>query len=176
MGLLPAEALDVKSHEQGLEIRVETVQPERLVPPLRVAEAVERAVAGLRLAGGFFRKGQAGEHLEVEGGILQRREPRDPEIGHRLGEPAGPVGRLTAAQRDGTGILLSARGGRQDEEQRRRGRPAGEASHSAMLSRENSRLGGPAAKNAGVKIRPYGPSDGSPFPASTAARRARPTE
>ena len=113
--LFPPETLDEKRRELLPEIRIQAFELERLLHPLGVAEPVEGGVAGVGLAGGVLGEREAGEDFEVTGRVLERGETRDSEVIGRFPEASGPIGRLALSERRRPGVLLSPRGGHQDE-------------------------------------------------------------
>ena len=119
----PGQRLEV-DHSQGKlritthglpEVRIQAFELERLVQPLGLAEPVEGGVAGLGLAGGVLSECEPGEDFEVLGRVFEGGEARDAEAVGRVREASGPVGRLALLKRRRPGVLLSPRGGHQDE-------------------------------------------------------------
>jgi hypothetical protein len=136
--VLASEPLDDQRDELVTEVRIERIQPERLVGPLGVPESVERGVAGGALRGRIFGESEAGEHLEVARRSLQRGETRDAEAVGRLEVTAGLVLHLAALEGVRAAVLLPVQGGHQYERHRCCGRHAGRDGHAAMLSRSNT--------------------------------------
>jgi len=155
---LPPETLDEERRELIPEVRIQAFELKRLLHPLGLAEPVEGGVAGLGLASGVLGEREAGEDLEVQGRVLERGESRDAEVAGRFREAPGPVGRLALPKRRRPGVLLSPRGGYQDEDRRHRGRRSREAGHAAMLSRGD---GGFGASSREKSVRPNPGSSGA---------------